>query len=174
MVLQALPRIRQKMPHTQYIMVGTGEELASLTALVQDLGLQDNVIFAGSVPDQELAAYYAACDIFIMPNREINGDIEGFGMVYLEAGAAGKPVIGGQSGGTDDAIVDGVTGIRVDGNSSVEIADAVIDLLSQPDRAQAMGIHGRKRVESEFSWDVVVERTRRVATIMAAQGEAHG
>jgi len=160
MVIQALPRIRQSMPQVKYVMVGTGEELAALTTLVHEMGVQDSVVFAGSVPDQKLAAYYAACDVFVMPNREIGGDIEGFGMVYLEAGAAGKPVIGGKSGGTDDAIVDGVTGIRVDGNSSVEIADAVIDLLSTPDKAKAMGMRGRQRVEHEFAWDAVVQRTR--------------
>jgi len=160
MVIQALPRIRQKMPHVKYVMVGTGEELASLSTLTQELGVQDSVVFAGGVPDQELAAYYAACDVFIMPNRQIGGDIEGFGIVYLEAGAAGKPVIGGKSGGTDDAIVDGVTGIRIDGNNRVEIADAVIDLLSTPERAKAMGACGRRRVENEFTWDAVAQRTR--------------
>jgi phosphatidylinositol alpha-1,6-mannosyltransferase len=159
MVVQALPRIRQSIPHVKYVMVGVGEELASLTALAQELGVQDSVVFAGNVPDQELAAYYAASDVFIMPNRQISGDIEGFGIAYLEASAAGKPVIGGKSGGTDDAIVDGVTGIRVDGNSSVEIADAAIDLLSTPDRAKTMGMRGRQRVENEFTWDTVVERT---------------
>ena len=174
MVIQALPRIRQSMPQVKYVMVGTGEELASLTTLAHELGVQDSVVFAGSVPDQELAAYYAACDVFIMPNRQIGGDIEGFGIVYLEAGAAGKPVIGGKSGGTDDAIVDGVTGIRVDGNSSVEIADAVIDLLSTPDKAKAMGMRGRQRVENEFTWDAVVARTRQVATMIAAEGRANG
>jgi phosphatidylinositol alpha-1,6-mannosyltransferase len=160
MVIQALPRIRQGMPHVKYVMVGTGEELTSLSTLAQELGVQDSVVFAGNVPDQELAAYYAACDVFIMPNRQIGGDIEGFGIAYLEAGAAGKPVIGGKSGGTDDAIVDGVTGILVDGHSSVEIADAVIDLLSTPDKAKIMGIRGRQRVENEFTWDAVVQRTR--------------
>jgi phosphatidyl-myo-inositol dimannoside synthase len=164
MVIQALPRIRQSIPQVKYVMVGTGEELTSLTTLAQELGVQDSVIFAGNVPDQELAAYYAACDVFIMPNRQIGGDIEGFGMVYLEAGAVGKPVIGGKNGGTDDAILDDVTGIRVDGHSRVEIAQAVIDLLSAPDRAQAMGERGRQRVESEFAWDTVVERTRALCT----------
>src|SRR5262249_20222323 len=71
MVLQSLRRIRNSIPPVKYVMVGTGEELASLTTLVHDLGVQDNVVFAGSVPDQELAAYYAACDVFIMPNRQI-------------------------------------------------------------------------------------------------------
>jgi phosphatidylinositol alpha-1,6-mannosyltransferase len=174
MVIQAFPRIRQKIPQVKYVMVGAGEELASLTTLTQALGVQDSVVFAGSVPDQELAAYYAACDVFIMPNRQIGDDIEGFGIAYLEAGAAGKPVIGGKSGGTEDAIVDGVTGLRVNGNSSVEIANAVIYLLSIPDRAKAMGTRGRQRVENEFAWDAVVERTRRLATRMTEQGRSNG
>jgi phosphatidylinositol alpha-1,6-mannosyltransferase len=173
-VIQALPRIRQSLPQVQYVMVGTGEELTSLATLAHELGVQDSVVFAGKVLDQELAAYYAACDVFIMPNRQIDSDIEGFGIVYLEAGAAGKPVVGGKSGGTDDAIVDGVTGIRVDGNSSVEIADAVVDLLAVPDRAKAMGLRGRQRVESEFAWDTVVARTRQVTIMIAAEEKAHG
>jgi len=170
MVIQALLRIRQNMPQVKYIMVGTGEELTSLTTLAHELGVQDSVVFAGSVPDRELAAYNAASDVFIMPNREIDGDIEGVGMVYLEAGAAGKSVIGGKSGGTEDAIVDGVTGLRVDGNSRAEIADAVIDLLSTPGKAKAMGMRGRQRVENEFTWDAVVERTRALcATIQNSE-----
>lgn len=160
MVIQVLPLIKQRIPDVKYVMVGTGEELDALMTSVQELGVQDSVIFAGKVPDEALAAYYAACDLFIMPNRQIDGDIEGFGIVYLEAGAASKPVIGGASGGTDDAIVDGVTGIRVDGTNYVEIANAVIDLLSTPDRAKAMGIQGRQRAEKEFSWDAVVRHTR--------------
>jgi phosphatidylinositol alpha-1,6-mannosyltransferase len=160
MVIQALPRIRQRIPQVKYIMVGTGQELASLITLAQMLGVQDSVVFAGNVPDHELAAYYAACDVFIMPNRQIGDDIEGFGIAYLEAGAAGKPVIGGTSGGTDDAILEGVTGRRVDGNNCAEIANAVIDLLSRPDKAKAMGARGRQRVEDEFTWDTVVQRTR--------------
>jgi phosphatidylinositol alpha-1,6-mannosyltransferase len=166
MVIQALPRIRQSMPQVKYVIVGTGEELSSLITLAEELRVQDSVVFAGNIPDQELAAYYAACDVFLMPNRQIGGDIEGFGIVYLEAGAAGKPVIGGKSGGTDDAILDGVTGIRVDGNSSVEIANAVIDLLSTPGKAKTMGARGRQRVENEFAWDVVVQRTRALCTVI--------
>jgi phosphatidylinositol alpha-1,6-mannosyltransferase len=171
MVIQALPRIRQRIPQVKYVMVGTGEELNSLIILAQALGVQDSVVFAGSVPDQELAAYYAACDVFIMPNRQIGDDIEGFGIAYLEAGAAGKPVIGGKSGGTDDAIVDGVTGLRVDGNNSVEIANAVIDLLYTPDRAKTMGMCGRQRVEDEFVWDTVVQRTLVVCTAMQQKSQ---
>jgi phosphatidyl-myo-inositol dimannoside synthase len=169
MVIHALPQILQSLPQVKYVIVGTGEELTFLTTLAQELGVQDSVVFAGIVPDQELAAYYAACDVFIMPNRQIGSDIEGFGMVYLEASAAGKPVVGGKSGGTDDAILSDVTGLRVDGNSSVEIANAIIDLLSTPDKAKAMGMHGRQRVEREFTWDIVVQRTRALCTAIQSK-----
>ena len=89
--------------------------------------------------------------------------IEGFGMVFIEASAAGKPVIGGESGGTGDAILHGVTGLRVDGTSVGAIAAAVTALLSEPGLAKALGSQGRCRVATEFSWEMVVERTHIVA-----------
>jgi phosphatidylinositol alpha-1,6-mannosyltransferase len=163
MVIRALPQIKLVVPQVQYVMVGAGEELTSLQELARSLGVQDNVRFVGKVADDELAAYYAACDVFIMPNRQIDADIEGFGIVYLEAGAAGKPVIGGHSGGTADAIVDGVTGVRVDGNSVHDIATAAIALLTHPTRAASMGRNGQQRVGREFTWEAVVRRTRQLA-----------
>jgi phosphatidylinositol alpha-1,6-mannosyltransferase len=162
MVIRALPHIAHATPQIRYVIVGTGEELASLQALAQSVGVTERVIFAGNVPDQELAAYYAACDLFIMPNRQIDSDIEGFGIVFLEAGAAGKPVIGGRSGGTDDAIVHGVTGLRVDGTNVEAIAAAVLSLLTDTAKAKLMGEAGRRRVEQEFTWEAVVEQTRRL------------
>lgn len=165
MVIKALPHIQHKLPHVKYVIVGGGEELAYLEKLVHEFQLTDSVIFAGPVPDHELAAYYAACDVFVMPNRQIGPDIEGFGIVYLEAGAAGKPVIGGKSGGTEDAIIDNRTGLRVDGTSVEEIATAVVSLLAEPARARAMGEYGRRRVEQQFTWEAVVERTRQVAAL---------
>jgi phosphatidylinositol alpha-1,6-mannosyltransferase len=98
-----------------------------------------------------------------MPNRQIGADIEGFGIAFLEAGAAGKPVIAGTTGGTGEAIQEGVTGLRVDGENINAIAAAVINLLADPNKAQAMGERGRLRVESEFAWDSIVARTRQVA-----------
>jgi len=169
MVIKALPHIQQKIPQVKYVIVGSGEELSHLEKLVREFQLTDSVIFAGRVPDNELAAYYAACDVFAMPNQQIGPDIEGFGMVYLEAGAARKPVIGGKSGGTEDAIIDNLTGLRVDGTNIEEIATAITSLLLDPARAQAMGECGRRRVEQEFTWEAVVERTRLVATL-ATQG----
>ena len=127
-----------------------------------------SVIFAGLVGNRELLEYYAACDLFVMPNRQIGEDIEGFGIVYLEAAAMGKAVIGGKSGGTDDAIVEGVTGLRVDGTNVEDISSAVISLLADPEKARAMGENGRRRVEKEFSWDSVCQQTRLLASAIHA------
>jgi phosphatidyl-myo-inositol dimannoside synthase len=163
MVIKALPSIAQKVPAVKYLIVGTGEEQATLYKTAQDMGVLERVVFAGQVPASELAAYYAACDVFVMPNRQIGPDIEGFGIVFVEASAAGKPVIGGESGGTGDAILHGVTGLRVDGTNVEAIATAVTTLLTEPGLAKAMGRQGQCRVATEFSWEMVVERTRMVA-----------
>jgi phosphatidylinositol alpha-1,6-mannosyltransferase len=167
MVIQALPRILKRFPDVKYVIVGTGEDQAVLHRLAADVGVQDKVIFVGQVVDGEQAAYYAACDVFIMPNRQIGPDVEGFGMVFLEASAAGKPIIAGCSGGTGEAIREGVTGIRVDGENVEAIAAAVIDLLENPDAARFMGEQGRQWVESAFTWESIVDRTRQLALTVA-------
>jgi phosphatidylinositol alpha-1,6-mannosyltransferase len=164
MVIRALPLIKAKFPRAMYLIVGAGEEFAYLQALVDEMGVADSVIFTGCVADEELLGYYVACDVFIMPNREIDGDIEGFGMVYLEASAAGKPVIGGRSGGTSDAILDGITGLRVDGTSVAQIADAVISLLNESETSRIMGERGRLWVEREFTWESIVNKTHLLAS----------
>lgn len=167
MVIKALPRIKEKFPKVKYLIVGSGEERGSLQQLAQDHGVREDVVFAGSVSDNDRAAYYAACDLFLMPNRQIDADIEGFGIVFLEAAAAGKPVIGGRSGGTKEAIQDGVTGIRVDGENVEAIAAAVTALLGDPGKMRAMGERGKQWVERAFSWESIVERTRQVSTTLA-------
>jgi phosphatidylinositol alpha-1,6-mannosyltransferase len=147
----------------KYIIVGLGDELANLQQLIADLRVSNNVMMVGRVSDQDLPSYYAACDVFVMPNREIDGDIEGFGMVYLEAAAAGKPVIGGESGGTRDAILEGITGLRIDGNSLSNVSAAILTLLLDTDKSRQMGENGRRWVQREFAWESVVERTRALA-----------
>jgi phosphatidyl-myo-inositol dimannoside synthase len=170
MVIQALPRIAKSFPDVKYVIVGAGEEYDFLQRLAREVGVQDKVIFVGQIDSDEQAAYYAACDVFLMPNRQIGADIEGFGIVFLEAGAAGKPVIGGRSGGTGEAIQDGVTGIRVDGENVDAISAAVIDLLSDSRKARAMGERARQWVESEFNWESIVDRTRQLALAVAQGG----
>ncbi|MCH7614314.1 MAG: glycosyltransferase family 4 protein [Nitrospinae bacterium] len=164
MLIKALPMIQKRYPQTKCLIVGTGEEELYLKQLTNEVGVNQSVIFVGRVDSQDLAAYYGVCDLFVMPNRQIGEDIEGFGMVFLEASATGKAVIGGNSGGTDDAILDGVTGLRVDGNKVEDIAEAVIGLLSDPERARSMGENGRRRVETEFSWDSIFQQTRSLAS----------
>jgi len=164
MLIKSLPTIQKVFPETKCLVVGAGNEEASLKHLAQEVGVAKSVIFAGLVGNNELLDYYAACDLFVMPNRQIGEDIEGFGIVYLEAAVMGKAVIGGKSGGTDDAIVEGVTGLRVDGAKVEDISSAVISLLADPEKARAMGENGRRRVEKEFSWDSVFQQTRLLAS----------
>lgn len=161
MVIRALPAIAAKIPRVKYVVVGTGEAESTLRSLAQELNVEHLVHFAGRVRDEDLPAYYRASDVFIMPNREeAHGDIEGFGIVFLEANACGKPVIGGRSGGTGEAIVDGETGLRIDGTSVTAVAEAAIALLKDDHRAKAMGRRGRVRVAQEFDWTAVVRQTR--------------
>lgn len=167
MVIKALPLIKKRFPNVKYLIVGIGEELDLLQRLACDQGVSDSVLFVGSVADDERSIYYAASDIFIMPNRQIGADVEGFGIVFLEAGAAGKPVIGGRSGGAREAIQDGQTGLLVDGESVEAIAAAVIELLADSAKARAMGERATRWVETKFTWESVVERTRQVAATAA-------
>jgi phosphatidylinositol alpha-1,6-mannosyltransferase len=166
MVIRALPLIRKKFPKIKYLIVGGGKEYPFLQKLADEQKVAESVIFAGRVSDEDLPAYYAACDIFIMANREIDGDIEGFGMVFLEANAARKPVIGSLSGGAVEAVVHRVTGLSVDGTNVNAIADAVIFLLENPQKAKTMGETGRQRVENEFTWESVVQKTRLISEMI--------
>jgi phosphatidylinositol alpha-1,6-mannosyltransferase len=128
---------------------------------MKKLHLQDNVVFTGYVSEDEKAFYYNAADVFVMPNRELeNGDVEGFGIVFLEANIYGKPVIGGRSGGAVDAIVDGKTGLLVNPIDIEEIASAIIRFLSNEGYAKQLGFQGRKRVERDFNCEVIVSRMR--------------
>lgn len=163
MVLKALPEVLAKFPDLIYLIVGTGERLDHLKSLVQDLHLENHVKFAGKADTDELPLYYCCCDIFIMANRELEGgSIEGFGIVFVEAAACGKPVIGGDSGGTKDAILDGVTGFLVDPLDAKEIAAKITTLLENPDFSRKLGLEGRRRAEEEFSWDKYYEKVRRL------------
>ena len=109
------------------------------TRLAREFGVADRVHLLGHVSYEDLPRWYAACDLFAMPNRDIDGDTEGFGLVFLEAASAGKPALAGTAGGTASAVVDGVTGLRVDGEQVEAIAQALARLLSDPAEAAADG-----------------------------------
>ncbi len=149
MVIRALPRILAVEPEAVYVIAGTGPHLDRLRELAAECGVAEAVRFAGRVADRDVVEYYRTCDIFLMPNRTLaNGDTEGFGLVFLEAGACRKPVIGGRDGGVPDAVLDQQTGLLVNGNSVEEITQAVVRLLrDQPlaDRLAEAGLAQAQR-----------------------------
>jgi phosphatidyl-myo-inositol dimannoside synthase len=151
-VIRALPRILLAVPDAVYVIVGEGCSRARLDSLVDELKLRGNVIFTGKLGDDELRDYYRTCDLFIMPNRTLpNGDTEGFGLVFLEAAACGKPVIAGRAGGAPDAVIDQETGILVDGTSVEEISEAAIRLLQDREYADRLAAAGLRR-SKQFDW----------------------
>ncbi|MBN1163704.1 MAG: glycosyltransferase family 4 protein [Candidatus Krumholzibacteriota bacterium] len=165
MVIRALPRVLEKYPDTLYLIGGRGEREDYLKRSVRQLGLENKILFIGLVTEEDISLHYRMCDIFIMTSRRIGNDMEGFGIVYLEAGYWEKPVIAGRSGGVEDAVVDGVTGLLVDPWSEAEIAAAICSLLGDGERARRLGVAARERVIGEFTFDPgerIDDLTRRV------------
>lgn len=154
-VIQALPKVINEVPGLIYVIIGSGPQEESLKGLVARMGLSDYVRFLGDLPHHStrLIDYYRACDVFIMANRQLpDADTEGFGVVFAEAGALAKPVIGGISGGTGDVIRQGVNGLRIDGRDSGQIALALIQLLKDGQYARRLGEAGRMMMEREFRY----------------------
>jgi phosphatidyl-myo-inositol dimannoside synthase len=122
------------------------------------------VVFTGSVPWAELPAHYAAGDVYAMPcrTRAAGLDVEGLGIVYLEASASGLPVVGGDSGGAPDAVLEGETGYVVGGRDVTALSGRLADLLSDPDKARTMGAAGRAWVEREWRWETQAARMARL------------
>jgi phosphatidylinositol alpha-1,6-mannosyltransferase len=142
------------------LIVGDGPYRGDLARLAQQSGVADSVVFSGPVPAAELPAYYRAGNVFAMPCRTRRGglDVEGLGIVYLEASASGLPVVGGDSGGAPDAILDGETGYVVPGRDVAAVARRIAELLADPAGAAALGEKGVAWVDREWRWDLVAER----------------
>jgi phosphatidylinositol alpha-1,6-mannosyltransferase len=160
MVLETLPDVLKEVPNLIYVIVGQGEERNNYQLSIINYQLEKNVIIIQDAGDEERDAWYEACDIFIMPARRIGDDFEGFGIVYLEANLRGKPVIAGASGGIGDAVVDGVNGLLVNPENTLEIKNAIIKLARNKDLRNKLGEIGRKRAQEEFNWDAQVKRFR--------------
>jgi phosphatidyl-myo-inositol dimannoside synthase len=159
-LIQALPEILQSVPDAHILMVGQGPYLSHLKQLVEKLNLVDHVSFIGRIQYAQLPQYICAGDIFAMPSRSrfFGLEVEGLGIVYLEASACGLPVIAGSSGGAPDAVVNGVTGFVVDGENDQEIASAAINLLKDTDGAKAMGQAGREWIVENWRWEIWSKR----------------
>ncbi|MGX7826908.1 glycosyltransferase family 4 protein [Actinokineospora sp. 24-640] len=164
-LIRALPAIRAAAPDAKLLLVGGGPYRSRLTALAASTGMSEHVVFTGSVPWSELPAHYAVGDVFAMPCRtHARGlDVEGLGIVFLEAAATGLPVVAGDSGGAPETVEDGHTGHMVDGRSVEEVADRVGALLADPSRARSMGAAGREWMRRAWTWR---ERTARLAALL--------
>lgn len=169
LLVEALGRLRAAGRAVRAVVVGDGEERPRIEALVRERGLTEAVTLAGSVPAGDLPLYYAAADIFCHPNRIDGHDVEGFGIVFLEAAAAGLPVIGGNSGGVPEAIAADVTGLLVSGTDAEELTAAIARLTDDPSLRSAMGRAGRDRVRREFSWERAAALVERVQTDILAR-----
>ncbi|MFD4262837.1 glycosyltransferase family 4 protein [Streptomyces sp. NPDC058534] len=161
-LIRAMPRILAAEPDTVLLIVGGGPYEKDLRRLAEDTGVAASVHFTGAVPWSELPAHYGAGDVFAMPCRTRRGglDVEGLGIVYLEASATGLPVIAGDSGGAPDAVLDGETGWVVRGDSQHDTADRIVTLLSDAELRHRMGERGRAWVEEKWRWDLLAEHLK--------------
>ncbi|NUP38192.1 MAG: glycosyltransferase family 4 protein [Streptomyces sp.] len=161
-LILAMPRILAAEPEAVLLIVGGGPYGKDLQRLAHETGVADSVRFTGPVPWSDLPAHYGAGDVFAMPCRTRRGglDVEGLGIVYLEASATGLPVVAGDSGGAPDAVLDGETGWVVRGGSAEEAADRITVLLGDAELRRRMGQRGREWVEEKWRWDLLAERLK--------------
>ncbi|MFE3026809.1 glycosyltransferase family 4 protein [Nocardia tengchongensis] len=163
-LIAAMPEIRKRVPGAVLVIAGGGPYEQKLRQLVTALGVSDDVVFAGRVPSQELAAHHTIADVFAMPCRTRGAglDVEGLGIVFLEASATGVPVVAGNSGGAPETVREGETGRVVNGRKLESIADAIVDILSDRDAAAAMGAAGRAWVQQQWRWDLMGTRLQQL------------
>jgi glycosyltransferase involved in cell wall biosynthesis len=175
-VIRALPQILGRHPQARYVVVGEGELQGHLMNLAVELGVSGRVTFLGEIGDEDLAAVYRSCEVFVLASRgqEQGGKLggEGLGLVYLEAALAGKPVVGSTCGGAPEALVDGKTGILVDATSIDDVARAVLSILNEPGIAAAMGSAGREWVSANFSEKAFSESLMKLLSPFAIDRDA--
>ena len=161
-LIQALPRVHRTVPDAALLLVGSGKYRGELERLADRLGVRKHVVFTGGVVHAELPAHYAAGDVFAMPCRTRRGgmDVEGLGIVYLEASATGLPVVAGDSGGAPDAVREGETGYVVDGRDVPALAEPLARLLRDDALRAELGAAGRAWIERDWRWETMAERLR--------------
>ncbi len=159
-LIEAMPAIIEEVPDAHLLMIGEGPYRGYLETRVKSLGIQERVTFIGRIQYADLPEYICVGDIFVMPSRSrLAGlEVEGLGIVYLEASACGLPVIAGNSGGAPDAVLEGETGLVVDGTRKEEVAAATVELLLDSERSKAMGVRGREWIIREWRWDMWATR----------------
>ncbi|SFK94412.1 phosphatidylinositol alpha-1,6-mannosyltransferase [Amycolatopsis sacchari] len=161
-LVRTMPELRRRVPDVALLIVGGGPYRKQLERMARELDVAEDVVFTGSVPWPELPAHYAAGDVFAMPARTRGKglDVEGLGIVYLEASATGLPVIAGRSGGAPETVLDEVTGHVVDGRDVLQLAETLASLLGDPTRARKMGQAGREWVSENWKWEDLATRLK--------------
>lgn len=159
-VISLMPELIKRIPDLVYVIVGVGDQEATLKDMVRHLNLNGYVLFTGMVRQEELIEFYNVCDVFMMVSKELPSGIEGFGIAFLEANACGKPVIGGRSGGIPEAVIHGETGLLVDPNNPQEVFEAIVRLLTDDFYAKRLGERGRRRVVEELNWRATARRIK--------------
>lgn len=169
-VIRAMVLVREQFPEFKYVVVGDGPLELFLRGLVKDLGLDNTVIFEKGITDEMLPAYYQACDIFVLASREIfeRGEVEGFGIVFLEAAAASKAVIAGNTGGVPEAVIDGQTGILVDPLDIENMASSIVRLLQDEKTRETMGNKAKERVAQEFNLEKLKTQLQKIINVPLA------
>jgi phosphatidylinositol alpha-1,6-mannosyltransferase len=167
MLIRALPEVRRRVPGAALLLGSGGPDRARLERLAREHGVATHVIFTGSVPWVELPSLFAAGDVYAMPcrTRAAGLDVEGLGIVYLEASATGLPVVGGDSGGAPDAVREGETGYVVGGRDPAGLTERLVELLNDPVKAKAMGAAGRAWVEQEWRWETQAARLAKLLEV---------
>ena len=153
MVLRAIAMLKTTFPELLYVIAGQGEE-----QLTHELGVADITEFVGAIDDESLRSLYRNCDLFVLANRSIGNDVEGFGMVLVEAQSCGKPVIAGKSGGTSDTMDIGESGFVIDCTSPQLLAESIRVLIENPEQRKHMGFHARKYTMDNFDWDTLANK----------------
>lgn len=165
-MIRAVAQLRTDGDLVHYVIAGIGEDADYLDGLIREHNLRGITHRIGAVSEADLPRWMNACDVFAMPNREINGDNEGFGMVFIEAAACGKPSIAGKAGGTGAAVLEGVTGYRVDGSQVSAVAAVLHQVLVDPGIVASSGAAALNRARNEFDWDRVADKTRRLHEVL--------
>ena len=163
-LIEAMSAVIREVPDAHLLLIGEGPYREKLQKLVKSFSLEQNVTFIGRIKYDELPQYICVGEVFAMPSRSrFRGlEVEGLGIVYLEASACGLPVIAGSSGGAPDAVVEGVTGVVVDGMDSAAIAIAVIEMLKNSEKSKAMGASGREWIIQNWSWQLWADEFKAV------------
>tara|TARA_R100000789_G_scaffold70099_1_gene65645 strand:+ start:1313 stop:2479 length:1167 start_codon:yes stop_codon:yes gene_type:complete len=161
-MIEAIPQIKKEIPNILYAIVGQGDNYPNLLAEVHKLGLEDQVQFLNEIEDGDLIRCYQQCDIFILPNRSDGNDIEGFGMVLVEAQASGKPVIAGDSGGTAETMDNGTTGLIADCTNPERIADALLSVKRGMKEGRFQPDACRRQVLKALTWEKHRDRASKV------------